>query len=129
MFGTKIYTVQIKPGIVAAAEKPVFIKEGFNVYAFLFGVVWALYQRLWLAAVLMMVFNVSVVWMVKHHVLLQPSAACLQLGFILVVGYSANDWLRTKYARRGYVMTDVTAANTKLTAEQRYFERYLAHTA
>lgn len=124
----KIYTVHAKPG-ARGAEKPVFVREGFNWMAFLFTGLWALYQLLWWPALFIVAFHIALGMLAEHHLLSAASVSVVQLGFQVLVGYLGNDWLRGRLRRRGYVMSDVTAAETQLGAEQRYFERYLAAAA
>ena len=54
-----IYTVHEpqRPGqsIEARADSIVFVKEGFTIWGFLFGPLWLLYNRLWLAFVVTLV--------------------------------------------------------------------------
>lgn len=127
MFGMmRIYTVHIDPAEPSASQKPTFIREGFNWIAFLLGGLWALYHRLWLPLVLILAFNGALMTLRKEHLISMAGIATMQFGFNIFVGLQANDWLRAKLARRGFLMADVTAADSKLRAEQRYFERYLA---
>ena len=123
--GTKIFSVFLRPedGLHNA---PVFVKEGFNFYAFVFTVFWALYKRLWLPFIMILAFNVVLAFLVKSHVLLKLSSAVIQLGFNLIVGFTANDWVRARLLKRGYIVADVSAADNLLRAEQRYFERSLS---
>lgn len=122
----KIYTVHIKSGAVSPYEKPVFVREGFNVFAFLFTLLWAFYHRLWLPVLLILAVNATLMMLAKNHVMSFDSASIMQMGFNVFVGFQANDWLRSGLARRGYIVADIAAADSKLRAEQRYFERYLA---
>ena len=127
MFGLmRIYTVHIDPGESSASQKPVFIREGFNWIAFLLGGFWALYHRLWLPLALILAFNGTLMLLRKEHLISVAGITILQFGFNFFVGAQANDWLRSGLARRGFLLADVTAADSRLRAEQRYFERYLA---
>jgi len=125
----KIYTVHIKPGMANASQRPVFVREGFNIWAFLFTVLWALYHRLWLPALLMAAFNTLLLCMLKEQVLNQASIGAIHLGFHAVIGFWGNDWLRARLTRRGYILADITASDNLLRAEQRYFERILSPAA
>jgi len=123
-FRTKIYTVYLKPedGLF---RKPRFIKEGFNFAAFLFTGLWALYHRLWMPLVMILAVNIALGYMLQSHVLLKLSYLVAQLGFNLLIGFHANDWLRARLASQGYIFADVSAGDSLLRAEQRYFERAL----
>ncbi|NBX04077.1 MAG: DUF2628 domain-containing protein [Alphaproteobacteria bacterium] len=123
--GMKIYTVHIKTDASRSGEKPIFIREGFSFGAFFFTVFWALYHRLWLPAAGIMFSLWLIVQLGTHHFISSPSVGVLQLMIQVLVGYLANDWRRRALAKRGYITSDVTAADSLLRAEQRYFERYL----
>jgi hypothetical protein len=126
MWRMKIYTVHIKPDGANAAEQPVFVKEGFNIWAFLLTFLWALYHRLWLPALLLLAVNLLLVFLLKHHVFAASSVGVLHLTMHYIAGSYGNDWIRARLTRLGYIMVDVAASDSLLRAEQRYFERYLA---
>lgn len=124
----KIYTVHIKPG-PGAAENPVFVREGFNIAAFIFTGLWALYQRLWGVALLILAVNMAVILLGKAYIFTPPAMAIIQLGIQVLVGFHANDWLRARLRRKGHIIADIAAGDSLLRAEQRYFERYLSASA
>jgi len=66
--------------------------------------------------------------LLRNHLLSADSTAIVQMAMNVLIGFHANDWLRAKLKKRGYITADITAADSKLRAEQRYFERHLAAT-
>lgn len=124
--GMKIYTVHIKPEDSHAQEKPIFVREGFNIFAFLFTFFWAFYKRLWLPAFAMIGFCAFLVFIDSEHIMTPNSLAIIQLAFQLVIGFQANDWLRRGLGKQGYIIHDISSGESLLAAEQRYFERYLS---
>jgi hypothetical protein len=122
----KIYTVHLKPGLSLGEQKPVFIKEGINIAAFIFHFFWALYHRLWWVAFLVFAANVVLVFLMRSSVLTREGVVIIQLAIQVIVALQGNDWRRAKLTRKGYIMADVSAADSLLRAEQRYFERSLA---
>ncbi|MDE3017335.1 MAG: DUF2628 domain-containing protein [Pseudomonadota bacterium] len=126
MFGLKIYTVHVNPGTPQAEEKPLFVKEGFNIAAFLFPALWALCRRLWVAAAFLLAADFLLAEMLKSHVLNPAGIGSISLGIHALAGLLGNDWRRSALKRRGYIVADISAADSLLRAEQRYFERYLA---
>jgi hypothetical protein len=125
----KIYTVHVRGDDRGVHHKPVFVKEGFNFLAFVVPLPYALYKRLWMPALAMLAFNVLLVFMMRHQVLGAPSISALDLGFRIIVGFQANDWVRVYLQKAGYILSDISAADSLLRAEQRYFERYLVAAA
>lgn len=123
---TKIYTVHINPSKTNALEKAVFIREGFNFFAFIFGVFWALYHRMWWLAICLAVVVAFFGAAEELKWLDTITLAILQLAFNLIIGYQANDLRRAELSRRGYIMSDVVVSDNELCAQQRYFDRVLA---
>ncbi len=124
--GLKIYTVHLQPDVLPGQQRPVFVREGFNIFAFLFTGLWTLYQRLWLKTLFLVAFNVAVVWLDQQHLISSTGIGIVQFGVQILVGFQGQDWVRARLDRQGYVMADVAAADSMLRAEQRYFERVVA---
>lgn len=123
---TKIYTVHINPAKAHAVERAVFVYEGFNFMAFVFGVFWALFQRLWWEAVFIVIVIASLGIAEDSGYLDTQSVIILQMAFNFIIGFQANDWRRGALSRKGYIMSDVVVSEDKLRAQQRYFDRVLA---
>jgi len=104
-------------------QQPVLVKEGFNLFAFLFGFFWALYHRLWKVMILILLFNIAIIYAGKIHALAPQSIGIIQMGFQLLVGLQASSWRQAKLVKKGYVLADISAADSLMRAEQRYFER------
>ncbi|MEI7669610.1 MAG: DUF2628 domain-containing protein [Pseudomonadota bacterium] len=120
-----IYTVHINPSLSHPYEKAEFIDEGFSWKAFFFTGFWALYQRLWLPLFFIILFNIGLVFLSKNgatHI----GLFAVQLGGNILIGYFANDWLRNKLKKNGYIIADIVTGDSLIKAEQRFFDRYFA---
>lgn len=122
---SKIYTVHLKPSHRPGHDYPVFVREGFNFFAFLFTLLWAFYQRLWLAGVLILAFHAAVMLLQYEEMVTSGGASVLLLGMQLIVGFHGNDWLRRRLMRQGYIVAGIAAGDSFVRAEQRFFEQYL----
>lgn len=122
----KIYTVHINPSETNAIEKAVFIREGFNIFAFLFGMFWAAYHRMWLMAIALVIIMAFFGSAEELKWFDAASLAIIHLTFNFIIGFQANDLRRTHLSRRGYIMSDVVVSDNELRAQQRYFDRVLA---
>lgn len=122
----RIYTVHIDPKKPQPFETPIFIEEGFCWSAFLFQWVWALYQRLWAMAVSIIGFNLLLTYCSTHGFIHPISVSAIQIGFLVMIGFSANDLRRDQLRKRGYITTDIVTSDNLVGAEQRYFERYFS---
>lgn len=121
--GLKLYTVHAKPGSDHTLMKPIFLREGFNLLAFLFTFLWAFYHRLWLYGFIVLACNLLIGAMVEYRYLGEIAAVIAQFGIQFVVGFTANDILRARLSKRGYIFEDITSGDSLLRAEQRYFDR------
>jgi hypothetical protein len=119
----RIYTVHEKraaPG--GRVSEPVLIREGFAFWAFVFGPFWALWHRLWLVALLLIVLNLAVASLPALAGIGEAEAGAAQLGLILLTGLFARDLRRWTLARRGWALTAVVCADDSRVAEWRYFD-------
>ncbi len=119
----KIFTIHHDPVSVDAESDFAVVKEGFCWTALVFTALWALWHRMWI------VFLALVVAVVGFEVLLAMAGAddtaslAFGVGFSLFVGFGANDWRRWTLARRGMALMGVVAADDADEALHRYVER------
>jgi hypothetical protein len=118
----RLYTVHIRRTSSAPDRDAVLVREGFAWGAFLFSVLWALWHRLWLAAVLLALAGLALGVAVELAGLDDLSETALSLALALYAGFAGNEWRRRRLARRGYEETAVVAADDLTAAEHRYFE-------
>jgi hypothetical protein len=118
-----IYTVHTKPTQPLKDMLPVFVREGFNWYAFLFTFFWALYNRLWLVSTLVLSFNILVGVLQEAGMLTEGSGVVVLIASQVIMGFEGNDWLRGKLARRGYITAGIISGDSLLRAQQRFFDQ------
>ena len=107
----RVYTAHIH-----AKQPPRLVREGWSWGAFLFGPLWLLVQRAWLAALL---------WLAVGCLpLLLPGAARVvaSLALAWLAGLLGRDLVRWSLARQGYALAHVVAARDQDAA----FARLLA---
>ncbi len=118
---TKIYTAHVNDAAADPADALVLVREGFSVAAFLIGLPWLLYRRLWFAAACYIGLWVALgMWTMvlgMHPV----TAMCIQLFLQLMLGFHARDLERLKLSRRGWRFAGIVVAENDLAAEQRYY--------
>jgi hypothetical protein len=120
-----IYTVHLKPDAKDEIERLRFISEGFNFYAFIFTIFWALYQRMWRFAAVVALLNATVAFALwSAGELLPPTTNICQIGLQLWCGFAANDFLRAKLKRQGYITYALVSGENELRAEQRFFDQH-----
>ena len=125
----KTYTLHVprdsQPGDPGALERAELVKDGFSWGAFVFTALWFLMQRLWLAAIgvllALVLFNVALGALNVH-----PVAGFLaQVLFSTLIGLEAASVKRWTYARRGRPAVDVVRASNRDEAEAKAFARWL----
>jgi hypothetical protein len=87
------------------ARPPILLREGFNVWAFLLGFLWFLFNRLWWEALALLVLTVAAGWLLPA-----PLSGVATLVLHLLAGLEARDRLRARLARQGMPVLGVVAA-------------------
>ena len=96
------------------------IKEGFNWFAFIFPLPWALLNRLWLSALGVIISNIMLVWILIENGGNYVAQTLAFFGLALIIGIVANDIKRYNLIRRGYGERAILLANSKKSALSRY---------
>lgn len=119
----RVYSVYLRRRLERDPDRAVIaIKDGFCWPAFFFSVLWAIWHRLWLTALLFLVLDAAVVAMT---VILQPDFAselAISIGFAAVVGVVANDLRRWTLAHRGWDDAGDVLARDATGAEHRFLD-------
>jgi hypothetical protein len=94
----RIYTAHRRD----AGPDLILVKEGFSWPAFFFSVLWALWHRMWLTALLIFAAEVALGALADRLALSPAAEFAVSLGILLFVGFEANDWRRRSLMRRGF---------------------------
>jgi hypothetical protein len=97
-----VFTSHIKPG-----KTPVLVREGFSLWAAVFGWIWLLFNRAWIAAALALAVSVLVT-----RASLQWQSPAAELGLFALQGLFGRDLVRWGLARRGYAEGPPVVADT-----------------
>jgi hypothetical protein len=126
-----VYTVHAPKA--AAADRPlgsadrfVFIRDGFHGWAFVAGLFWLAYHRLWLVLT-GMIAALAVLTVVFSALHVDAGARMLVLLLIaLLLGFEGASLWRWTLSRRGWRQLDIVVADDEDTAERRFFDRWNA---
>jgi hypothetical protein len=111
---------------ITAIEKFAFVRDGFHFWAAVFGPLWFIWHRLWLA-----LFG----WII---VALAINAGMARLGaggnaifladvlIALLMGFEASSIRRWSLSRRNWRQLDIVVAGNWEQAERRFFDRWAA---
>lgn len=121
-----LYTVHVPdaaPDAMTRGERTVLLREGFSLTAFVFGLLYLLWHRLWIAAAVWIVLLLAL--LAFATVIHPPQGALVALAGLmhLYLGIEGRDLLRSSLARRGYTMRDLVSASGMEAAEAQFFTR------
>jgi hypothetical protein len=110
----KTYSIYAKENDTAAADA-IFLSDGFSWGGFVFTWVWALWNRMWIVAVVVLAVT-------SVASLLPPvQEALLILGINLIMGLHGNDLLGWSLSRRGYSEIGLSHGSSLEEAELRFY--------
>lgn len=118
----RLYTVHVRRHGPDADSDLVLIKEGFCWPAFFLGPLWALWHRLWLAALVLLVANLALIGVGMLLRLDGLSQGAVSVGFAAIVGFVANDLRRRRLERRHFTLAAVVSAAGREAAEWRFLD-------
>jgi len=125
----RVYTVHADASVNDAekiSDEMTLVASGFNVAAFLFGPLWALYNRLW--AVAASWFVAAALLLVATGAGLLPGAAAI-LAFLvlaLFLGLEGNALREARLQRTGRIVVDIATGADMEEAERRFLDRIIA---
>lgn len=122
-----VYTVHAPPADAderSAPDRFVFVRDGFYVWAFVFGPLWLLTRRLWLA-----LLGYLVLWGAANVALSALGVAAGPRFLVLLLiaallGLEAGSLWRWTLRRRGWRQLDVVVGDDLPGAERRFFDRW-----
>jgi len=122
-----VYTVHEPPQPDAGASEPerfVFVRDGFYFWATVFGPLWLLWRRLWLAFLFYVIAWAVVMgplWFFRAGAGAQAVAAS---AFSLLLGLEASSVLRWTLTRNKWKNLGVVVGDDLESAEQRFFQTW-----
>src|ERR1700676_3658425 len=109
-----------------ATDRFTFVRDGFHVWAAVFGVLWLGWHRLWLALigwiVLIMAIDVGLARLGVAGTLIFLVDSLLAL----LLGFEAATLERWTLSRRNWHQLDIVVADDEEAAERRFFDRWTA---
>lgn len=120
-----IFSVHLPAGAApeTAADRAVFVRDGFAFWAVLFGPLWFLRHREWLGLVGWLVIAALIT--VTESWLAPATAAGFELILAIATGVVANDVRRLTLTLRGFRETGVVEGDSREAAERRFFDVWL----
>ena len=121
----RVYTVHQPPGLgeagASAAERFVFVKEGFCWPALFFAPLWLIYRRMWLVLLGWLAAGVVLEGLARLAGPQSLTGALLPLGFALYFAFEANNLRRWHLAGKGFALRAVASGRDLAECEHRFF--------
>ncbi|MFC0240525.1 DUF2628 domain-containing protein [Rhodopseudomonas telluris] len=123
-----VYTVHAPPADAdersAAPDRFVFVRDGFYVWAFVFGPLWLLSRRLWLAMLGYLALSVAATVAMSALGVASGPRFLVLLLIAALLGLEAGSLWRWTLRRRGWRQLDVVVGEDLPAAERRFFDRW-----
>ena len=122
----KVYTAHQRPywqvSESDARDQTVFlVREGFNWFALVVPLIWALWHRLWLIAGAIVVAALALNFIAVLLAIAEPYVSIVSFALLLWVGFEANDLRRWSLRRAGWRDLGIVSGRDRSEAEWRYF--------
>jgi hypothetical protein len=109
-----------------ATDRFTFVRDGFHIWAAVFGVLWLGWHRLWLALIGWVVLIIAIdVGLVRLGVA-GASIFLVDSLLALLLGFEAASLERWTLSRRNWRQIDIVVAADEEAAERRFFDRWTA---
>jgi hypothetical protein len=112
-----------------AADRFVFVRDKFSMWAFLFAPLWMVWRRLWLVLLLYVVVIAllqAALWVLGASGVVKFTVGAL---ISLLIGFEGPTLRRWTFARRGWINHGVVVADDEESAERRFFDAWIARDA
>ncbi|MFN0265135.1 DUF2628 domain-containing protein [Tepidamorphus sp. 3E244] len=108
-----------------AADKVVFIKDGFAFGGFIFTFFWLFLHRVWLAAIVVLALTMAISTIGQILPEYATEAWLVGLLLSLMVGLEGNEWRRRALERKGYTLIGVASGRDQAECERRILEDWI----
>ena len=121
-----VYTVHAPsaPASREETDKFVFVRDGFHVWALLFGPFWLVWHRLWLVLIGYLGVNVVLGLALSLLGAGATARALVFLLFAILMGLEGASLRRWTYSRAKWRQIDFVVADDEESAERRFFDRW-----
>jgi hypothetical protein len=125
----RVYTVHapVANGAdLAAADKFVFVRDGFHFWAAVATVIWLLWHRLWLVLIGWIALTVAINFGMGALGVSRGTILAVDVLISLLMGLEAASLQRWTLSRGKWRQLDIVVADDTEAAERRFFERWTA---
>ena len=111
---------------IAVIERFAFVRDGFHFWAAVFGPLWLVWHRLWLALIGWIIVALAINVGMARLGAGGPAIFWADVLIALLTGFEASSIRRWTLSRRDWRQLDIVVARNWETAERRFFDRWTA---
>jgi hypothetical protein len=111
---------------LAATDGFTFVRDGFHLWAALFGIVWLAWNRLWLALIGLIVATAAIDTAMATLGVGGTTIFLTNVLIALLLGFEAASLQRWTLSRRNWRQLEIVVADDEESAERRFFDRWTA---
>jgi hypothetical protein len=95
----------------------ILVREGFNIFATIFNILWFIYNRLWLFALLTF-------FVINFAFYILPVYVCtvFVILFLILLGFEANNFLLYRFQREKYYFIGYSIGNDEKDAKMKFLD-------
>jgi len=107
-----------------APEEFILVREGFNTYSLVFGILWAVYKRMWLLSGLYVFIFLWGIAMRAGFALSNASVTMWSLCAYIIIGFCANDLYGVVLMKKGWQYARIVCGKDEDEASLRFLDSY-----
>jgi hypothetical protein len=111
---------------LASTDRFAFVRDGFHLWAALFGVLWLAWNRLWLALIGLIVAIAAIDTLMATFGLGGMTIFLANVLIALLMGFEAASLQRWTLSRGNWRQLEIVVADDEESAERRFFDRWTA---
>ena len=111
---------------IAVIERFAFVRDGFHFWAAVFGPLWLVWHRLWLALIGWIVLIPAIDIGMASLGAGRGAILLANILLALLTGFEAASLKRWTLSRRNWRQIDIVVADNEESAERRFFDRWTA---
>ncbi|MDA4845333.1 DUF2628 domain-containing protein [Hoeflea poritis] len=115
------YVVLTPPDGCEKDERAALIRDGFSLLALIVPVIWLLWNRLWFAAIMLLLLSVAIAVAISQLPAWSTVFTVSSVMISLFVALEGNNWRIAKKERQGWDLRAVIDAPDHATAEEIFF--------
>jgi hypothetical protein len=107
-----------------ATDRFVFVRDGFHLWAAVFGVLWLAWHRLWLALIGWLILVAAVDAILLGSGIGGGTVLSVDTVLALLLGFEASSLERWTLSRGNWRQLDIVVGDDRDSAERRFFDRW-----